>query len=1442
MLGGASHGARRAGGLIALLQLGLAPAIDLGDPNSYTCAVPIQEDQSLADSDVWELLAQHGNVDHIPKFDTFDTAPGVPSHRREAVLLKLIDQKAAAECADGISRGDVRSAISDAVEAASGAGRRLQVALPKDDSVMQQSPLWNRGKSAAVKHGTKMRNRPVGDILHDAGHVTRKVEDDLLYLLKQGSQDTGEPVLHEGEACWVVCGNRSGSCSTGFCGGGVCCRKWHLHPDCPLGLTGGCKDEHCCVKRQTPLQLAMVVECDAPIGSFCLSSMLPGLDRTVSPTEYCALQKTTNPCPPGFYCRGGKQPPLACGPGRSCQGGVSTPLPCPVGHYCPISIWMEKCPPARMCGENATAPVLCAAGNYCPDGRAIMCPVGYFCTPGSTEPSRCAAFAFCPEGSPVQDWRLASLLTLITLVPLWVMTMRSMSSGRRGMGLSAVIPMMVLSAVIAAGWVINLDLVYTMLNQLRFEGADALRMERILGVGPHFTALLMLTLIGALLCYGLMVSPRISDPMVQMAADSTALVGCIMAFVIYLQDWHSGLFIVILWASFQMVWLLLTQHGPVIFRVSLLAGALAAVCGGFMALDAPELAQLLSYALLATAAKDLLSELPLGTLIAWVMQLVGGKGTVKERATSETEMPSLGRNIRGGSPGSNAAAKAARDAVTAAARECLAAHKIRGSAGDGSALKKATDHKAWASWTALEPRGPDPPQDCNTDITDFDEPGTDDQQLVGVSFELDKVCYQLETGRKLLQDLSFSVPAGRVVAVMGASGSGKTTLLSVLSGRCGNGRFVGEMRLNGASVKPYEMAKLRPLIGYVPQDDVMHTALSVRENIHFQASFRLQQDSSAERMGEESLPSSASSSSKGPRSVKQEHNERIDDVICGLGLAHVQDRLVRDGLSGGQRKRVSIGMEVVSQPRVLFLDEPSSGLDSSTAHRILEMVLSGAAAEHCTTFATIHQPRWATLSLFDMLVLLSPGGHLCYAGPVSALKAYFMAVLNLDFPSNENPADIIVDACTFESARQMAVEGVWRNPPQCLRAVLIPTPSEEDEESTELWQREEFGRMLSALWNSFVAVRTQVDGDDEAASESTASASGCEVDDRLNAAAAARVQLIHWAQQVSMQLSRALLVMSRAIVPTIAINISLLVLAVCSVAWAFPVVGTVHIFLKGLLVWLLLCLAQSVASQRVFGGEERQMAWREASVCSLSQIVSSFIGKDVASLVEMGLAALCFTLVYWPLVQQYASGGDIFAIGFAFLYAVWGVNHIWAIAFPPQTAMIFCVVTSFLAFMFCGIKPDASFLFNSLGTYGSLLLLVSPVRWAFSQWAFRHATGAGANYFREPAVQSVAMGHFGDLGFSLQKLQCPRYDVGILERWKQQDGWACHSGQLFLLGFLFRFLAVTVLMMMSSAAASGGELSLGMSSTLKSRLARDGLVIFVVFLTPLQLLLLGLTY
>jgi ATP-binding cassette subfamily G (WHITE) protein 2 len=172
----------------------------------------------------------------------------------------------------------------------------------------------------------------------------------------------------------------------------------------------------------------------------------------------------------------------------------------------------------------------------------------------------------------------------------------------------------------------------------------------------------------------------------------------------------------------------------------------------------------------------------------------------------------------------------------------------------------------------------------------------------------------------------------------------------------------GEMRLNGAH---YDNAELKRIAGYVMQDDLLNGYLTVEETLMYTARLRL------------------------PRTfTDKQRKERVHDVMADLGLSHVHNVIVgtplKKGISGGERKRVCVGMQLLNRPQLLFLDEPTSGLDSVTALDLLgtfHTLAHGKSPEKAVTIVcSIHQPQSKIFNLFDSLILLKSGNTI-YQGP-----------------------------------------------------------------------------------------------------------------------------------------------------------------------------------------------------------------------------------------------------------------------------------------------------------------------------------------------------------------------------------------------------------------------------------------------------------------------------
>lgn len=225
--------------------------------------------------------------------------------------------------------------------------------------------------------------------------------------------------------------------------------------------------------------------------------------------------------------------------------------------------------------------------------------------------------------------------------------------------------------------------------------------------------------------------------------------------------------------------------------------------------------------------------------------------------------------------------------------------------------------------------------------------------------------------KEILKNINGIMKPG-LNAILGPTGGGKSSLLDVLAARKDPHGLSGDVLINGAP-RP---ANFKCNSGYVVQDDVVMGTLTVRENLQFSAALR--------------LPTTM---------TNHEKNERINMVIQELGLDKVADSKVGTqfirGVSGGERKRTSIAMELITDPSILFLDEPTTGLDSSTANAVL-LLLKRMSKQGRTIIFSIHQPRYSIFKLFDSLTLLA-SGRLMFHGPAQEALGYFASTGMVDF-------------------------------------------------------------------------------------------------------------------------------------------------------------------------------------------------------------------------------------------------------------------------------------------------------------------------------------------------------------------------------------------------------------------------------------------------------------
>ncbi|XP_072050160.1 broad substrate specificity ATP-binding cassette transporter ABCG2-like [Amphiura filiformis] len=231
-------------------------------------------------------------------------------------------------------------------------------------------------------------------------------------------------------------------------------------------------------------------------------------------------------------------------------------------------------------------------------------------------------------------------------------------------------------------------------------------------------------------------------------------------------------------------------------------------------------------------------------------------------------------------------------------------------------------------------------------------------------------------------------------AIMGPSGSGKTTLLDILASRKNPKGLDGTVLINGSLPHP----NIDLMCGYVEQEDVVMGSLTVRENLSFCAALR--------------LPG---------HYTKEQRLRRVNIVIAELDLHDCADTKVGmtglfnriRGVSGGERKRTCVGMELMIKPSILFLDEPTTGLDASTAKSVVQ-VLARLSQRGYTIIISIHQPRYDIFRLFNTYHLLSKG-ETVYHGPAGECLQYFNSI-GFQCEKFDNPADYFLDVILNETS------------------------------------------------------------------------------------------------------------------------------------------------------------------------------------------------------------------------------------------------------------------------------------------------------------------------------------------------------------------------------------------------------------------------------------------
>ncbi|KAJ3060586.1 hypothetical protein HDU98_003473, partial [Podochytrium sp. JEL0797] len=241
--------------------------------------------------------------------------------------------------------------------------------------------------------------------------------------------------------------------------------------------------------------------------------------------------------------------------------------------------------------------------------------------------------------------------------------------------------------------------------------------------------------------------------------------------------------------------------------------------------------------------------------------------------------------------------------------------------------------------------------------------------------------------KSLLHDMNGSVEPGQVLAVMGPSGAGKSIFLDLLAGRKRQGTINGKILLNGTErpIKKYS--------SYVTKDDSLNGSFTVRETLRWAVELNLANASWKSR------------------------EEKVNELLAQFGLTKCADNRVGDlfqrGISGGEKRRLSIAVQLVKEPPVIFIDEPTSGLDSAASLKVMQAIQALAQRKNCAIVCTIHQPSPSTYDLFDKVLFLARGNTVFF-GEIGGSELEYFESIGLEIPTYSSISDTVLDYTNFD--------------------------------------------------------------------------------------------------------------------------------------------------------------------------------------------------------------------------------------------------------------------------------------------------------------------------------------------------------------------------------------------------------------------------------------------
>ncbi|GAQ81712.1 ABC transporter G family [Klebsormidium nitens] len=565
----------------------------------------------------------------------------------------------------------------------------------------------------------------------------------------------------------------------------------------------------------------------------------------------------------------------------------------------------------------------------------------------------------------------------------------------------------------------------------------------------------------------------------------------------------------------------------------------------------------------------------------------------------------------------------------------------------------------------------------------------------------------LPGGREVMAGVSGKMRSGRLTAIMGPSGAGKSLLLHALAGKETHCRMRGTIEINGRK----HTRSLRKILGFVPQDDVVHGSLTVEENIWFSASYR--------------LPAHAS---------RQQRSEIVEHVLRTLGLQGVRHSLVgsveRRGVSGGQRKRVSVGLEMVAQPSLLLLDEPTSGLDSVSSLQMLH-ALKKEAKKGLNAAAVIHQPSYELLSLFDDVLLLNKG--LVYLGPMPEVEPYFDG-LGFPVPHRMNPADHFMNVMSdlVESTRGVLpsdLPQLWRQQ----QIALDPPEKDIDSVPPKVTTCSGAGKLADRFWGVLRGRRN-------------AAAS-------LLGAVGERRPVVPPGRKTPGFRTQFLLILLRLLKQQVRDSSQLL--------QDYVIVATVAAFMGLILKYsdsflggstliqesiLSLALLSKLGVLRTFGADKLNF-WRE-SASGVSR-PAYFLAKDASDHVHTLGKSYVYMSIFYYFKNMRSTFHDNIVVTLALSYCCTGIGYVLSIVFKPASAQLSAAMTALVALLLggrenprgtAGVLAKASYAYYA----GRAYFLANAKRysgvWLLTRCAMMEKAGFGMSDFGSSIAILVAYG------------------------------------------------------------------------------------------------------